>query len=41
MVCLSAICDNEHVTERLGIPCLAKPVDFDELVRLVTQACSA
>jgi CheY-like chemotaxis protein len=40
VVCVSAVFDRATVTERLGIPCLGKPLDFDDLSRLVGQACS-
>lgn len=41
VVCVSAVFDRDRVTERLGVPCLGKPVDFDDLSRLVRKACSA
>ena len=40
VVCVSAVFDREGVTMRLGVPCLGKPVDFDDLSRLVRKACS-
>jgi DNA-binding response OmpR family regulator len=39
VVCLSAVYDHRMVTERLKVPCLSKPVDFDELLACVSAHC--
>jgi CheY-like chemotaxis protein len=39
VVCLSAVYDHRMVTERLRVPCLSKPVDFDELLTCVSRHC--
>jgi CheY-like chemotaxis protein len=39
VVCLSAVYDHRMVTERLKVPCLSKPVDFDELLSCVSAHC--
>lgn len=41
VVCVSAVFDRPSVSERLGAPCLGKPVDFDELSQLLRTFCSA
>ena len=41
VVCLSAVYDHRMVTERLKVPCLSKPVDFDELLACVAAHCHA
>ena len=40
VVCLSAVYDHWMVTERLKVPCLSKPVDFDQLLACVSTHCS-
>ncbi len=39
VVCLSAVYDHTMVTERLKVPCLSKPLDFDELLACVAAHC--
>lgn len=39
VVCLSAVYEPDEVKERLNLPCLPKPVDFDALLAVVRQTC--
>lgn len=40
VVCVTAISDPTEVMARLRVRCLAKPVDFERLLELVSQACA-
>lgn len=37
VVCISAVHEPDEVRRRLNLPCLAKPVDFDELLAVVHE----
>ena len=41
VVCISAVHEPDDVRRRLNLPCLAKPVDFDELLAVVRETCGA
>ena len=41
VVAVTAIFDPREVRDRLAIPCLSKPVDFDEVLRQVSTACGS
>jgi CheY-like chemotaxis protein len=41
VVCITAAYDPQTVQKRLGLPCLQKPVDLEELVGIVHRACRA
>lgn len=40
VVCVTAVYDHLMVRERLHVPCLPKPVDFDDLLETVDTACA-
>lgn len=40
VVCITAAYDSQTVSKRLGLPCLQKPVDLEELVSIVHRACN-
>lgn len=39
VVCITAAHDPQTVTARLGLPCLQKPVDLEQLASIVHRAC--
>ena len=39
VICITAAHDPRTVTARLGLPCLQKPVDLEELASIVHVAC--
>jgi CheY-like chemotaxis protein len=39
VVCITAAHDPQIVTARLGLPCLQKPVDLEQLASVVHRAC--
>ena len=39
VVVITAAYDHKSVGRQLGLPCLSKPVDLEELVTIVHQAC--
>lgn len=41
VICISAVHEPDEVKRRLDLPCLAKPLDFDELLRAVHAICPA
>lgn len=40
VVCITAAYDPDTVSSRLGLPCLQKPVDLEQLVTVVHRACN-
>ena len=40
VACITAAYDPATVAERLGVPCVAKPLDFEQLIQLVHSACA-
>ena len=39
VLCISAVHEPDEVKRRLKLPCLAKPLDFDELLAAVRATC--
>jgi CheY-like chemotaxis protein len=39
VVCISAVHEPDEVKRRLNLPCLPKPVDFDDLLTVVRATC--
>ncbi len=39
VICISAVHEPDEVKRRLKLPCLAKPLDVDELLRTVHAIC--
>jgi CheY-like chemotaxis protein len=39
VVCISAVYEPDEVKRRLKLPCLSKPIDFDELLAVVRATC--